>query len=136
MSSHAHAAAAPPPPRRDAPAVPPIPAADAAESRLAHRAAYLTAAIRARRALHLLYGGSWRVAHPHALGRTTRGTLVLLAWQTAGYGRSGEHEGWRMFDVARIDDAEELRASFVPRPRPATQPERWTRGILRPIAAV
>jgi hypothetical protein len=131
MSSHAQAAARLPRPR----AVPIPPAADE-DPRLAPRAAYLTAAIRARRALHLLYGGAWRVVHPHAVGRTSRGTLVMLSWQTAGYGRSGEREGWRMFDIARIDDVEELRATFTPRPRPPNAGEGWTRGILRPIAAV
>jgi hypothetical protein len=119
---------------RARPSAPPL--TDDDDPRLAARVAYLTAAVRARRALHLLYGGSWRVVHPHAVGRTSRGTLVLLAWQTAGYGRSGEHEGWRMFDVSRIASAEELRATFAPRPRTPNAGESWTRGILRPIAAV
>ncbi len=114
----------------------PAPPAAGEDSRLAHRAAFLTAAIRARRALHLLYGGAWRVVHPHAVGRTSRGTLVMLAWQTAGYGRSGEREGWRMFDIARIDGVEELRATFTPRPRTPNAGEGWSRGILRPIAAL
>jgi hypothetical protein len=26
------------------------------------------------------YDGAWRVVHPHALGRTGRGKLSLLAW--------------------------------------------------------
>lgn len=109
---------------------------DPDDPRLAHRAAWLTAAIRARRALHLLYGGSWRVVHPHAVGRTSRGKLVLLAWQTAGLGRSGPHEGWRMFDVARIAGVEELRATFTPRPRTPRAGEAWTPGIKRPISAL
>lgn len=106
------------------------------DPRLAERVAWLIAAIRARRALHLLYGGSWRVVHPHAVGRTSRGKTVLLAWQTAGLGRSGEHEGWRMFDVARIAAAEELRATFAPRPRTPRAGEAWTPGIRRPISAL
>ncbi|GGG20321.1 hypothetical protein GCM10010964_05670 [Caldovatus sediminis] len=106
------------------------------DPRLAERVAWLTAAIRARRALHLLYGGSWRVVHPPAVGRTSRGKTVLLAWQTAGLGRSGEHEGWRMFDVARIAAAEELRATFTPRPRTPRAGEAWTPGIRRPISAL
>lgn len=141
IASAAGTASPPRPPRRPrrgtgGAAPPPPPSGHEDESRLAARAALLTAAIRARRALHLLYGGSWRVVHPHAVGRTSRGTLVLLAWQTAGFGRSGEREGWRMFDVARIDGAEELRATFAPRPRGPNAGEGWTRGILRPVAAV
>lgn len=106
------------------------------DPRLAARAAWLTAAIRARRALHLLYNGSWRVVHPHAVGRTSRDKTVLLAWQTAGFGRSGEREGWRMFDVARIDAVEELRATFTPRPRTQRAGEAWTPGIRHPISAL
>ncbi|HYF06222.1 MAG TPA: WYL domain-containing protein [Acetobacteraceae bacterium] len=114
----------------------PPPSNDNHHPRLASRAAYLAAAIRARRAVHLLYGGSWRVVHPHAVGHTTRGTLALLAWQTAGYGRSGEREGWRLFDITRIDEAEELRATFTPRPRRAEAGEGWTAGIRETVAAV
>ncbi|MBW8269616.1 WYL domain-containing protein [Caldovatus aquaticus] len=106
------------------------------DPRLARRAAWLGAAVRAHRALYLLYGGSWRVVHPHAVGRTARGKLVLLAWQTAGLGRSGSREGWRMFDVARIDGAEELRATFAPRPRTPRAGAAWTPGIRRPISAL
>ncbi len=36
-----------------------------------------------------------------------------------------------MFDVARIEDAHPLRATFVPRPR--LKPE-WTRGLPAPVA--
>jgi predicted DNA-binding transcriptional regulator YafY len=109
---------------------------DDTHRRLALRAAWLTGAVRARRALYLLYGGSWRVVHPHAVGRTARGRTVLLAWQTAGYGRSGEREGWRMFDIARIDGVEELRATFTPRPRSPKAGEAWTPGIKRAISAI
>jgi predicted DNA-binding transcriptional regulator YafY len=97
-------------------AIPSLPrAAPRAAPRLGARAALLAAATRARRALELRYGGAWRVVHPHALGRTSRGRLALLAWQTAG-GQPGRMEGWRLFDLTRIEAVEPLHAAFTPRP--------------------
>jgi len=97
------------------------------------RVARLSAAIRDRRAVEIRYGGAWRVVHPHAVGRTGTGRIGLLTWQTAGLargpGRAGE--AWRMFDVARIEDARALHATFVPRPR--LKPE-WTKGLPEPVA--
>lgn len=100
------------------------------------RAERLAEAVRTRRVLQILYGGAWRVVHPHALGRTGTGRLGLLTWQTAGVARGpGDGgEGWRMFDVARIEDAQALRATFTPRPRAPRKP--WTAGIAAPAAEV
>lgn len=102
---------------------------------MARRVARLSRAVRERRALEVLYGGAWRVVHPHALGEMGTGRLGLLTWQTAGLvrGPGSPGEGWRMFDVARIEDAELLRATFAPRPREA---EAWTKGIGAPLAEV
>lgn len=95
----------------------------------------LLVALHSRRAVHLLYGGAWRVVHPHALGPTRTGKRALLAWQTAGYGRSGAPEGWRLFDLSRIEAADMLGARFAPRPRPPAG-EPWTRGVPDALAAV
>ncbi|MBY0338826.1 MAG: WYL domain-containing protein [Acetobacteraceae bacterium] len=99
------------------------------------RVARLREAVQARRVLELRYGGAWRVVHPHALGRTGTGRIGLLTWQTAGLARGpgSPGEGWRMFDVARIEDARILHATFAPRPRRAA---RWTAGIGTPEAEV
>ncbi|WP_165943463.1 WYL domain-containing protein [Roseicella aquatilis] len=94
----------------------------------------LADAVHGRRAVQLLYDGAWRVVHPHALGRSGNGKLQLLAWQTAGLGRSPLPEGWRMFDLARVGGVELLQAQFAPRPQPADG--RWTAGIAEPVAAV
>jgi hypothetical protein len=96
--------------------------------------ALLADAVHGRRAVQLLYDGAWRVVHPHALGRTGKGKLSLLAWQTAGLGRSAEPEGWRMFDLSRLAAAELLQAHFAPRPQPASG--RWTAGIAEPVATI
>jgi hypothetical protein len=99
-----------------------------------HPLPLLTEALHRRRAVHLRYDGAWRVVHPHALGRTARGGLSLLAWQTAGFGRSAEPEGWRLFDLTRIEATEMLQAGFAPRPQPASG--RWTAGIREMVAAL
>jgi predicted DNA-binding transcriptional regulator YafY len=103
---------------------------------LQRRAERLDEAVRARRVLQIRYGGAWRVVHPHALGRTGTGRLGLLTWQTAGVARgpNAPGEGWRLFDVARIEDAQVLRATFTPRPRAPR--EGWTAGIATPAAEV
>ena len=105
--------------------------------RLRRRIARLSLAVRERRALELRYGGAWRVVHPHAIGRTGTGRIGLLTWQTAGLARGpgADGEGWRLFDVSRIQDARALHATFTPRPRPARM-RNWTTGIPAPEAAV
>jgi hypothetical protein len=103
--------------------------------KLRRRVARLSQAVRERRALELLYGGAWRVVHPHAIGRMGTGRMGLLTWQTAGLARGpgDPGEGWRMFDVARIEGSRALRAHFAPRPRGGAA---WTAGIDAPVAEV
>ena len=119
--------------RRRRQAVPPV---ELPPDRLRRRAERLAEAVRARRVLQIRYGGAWRVVHPHALGRTSTGRLGLLTWQTAGVARGPDApgEGWRLFDVTRIEDAQMLRATFTPRPRAPR--EGWTAGIAAPAAEV
>lgn len=92
--------------------------------------ALVSAALRARRALSLRYRGAWRVVHPHAVGRSARGRLTLLAWQVADDRGAGTTEGWRMFDLRQLEGLEPRPEGF--RPRGGTGPRS---PILRPIAA-
>jgi hypothetical protein len=92
--------------------------------------AFLAAALRARRALALRYGGAWRVVHPHAVGRTARGRLSLLAWQVTRDDEAEGHEGWRLFDLARLEALEPRAEGF--RPHGGQGPRS---PIRRPIAA-
>jgi len=94
----------------------------------------LADALHRRRAVQILYDGAWRVVHPHAIGRTAKGKLALLAWQTAGIGRSAEPEGWRLFDLGQVSAMEVLQARFGPRPQPPSG--HWTAGIRETIAAL
>lgn len=97
------------------------------------RIGVLADAVRDRRVVELLYGGAWRVVHPHAVGRLSTGNVGLLTWQTAGLARGPDSpgEGWRMFDVSRIEDARILHSTFAPRPR---RNGFWTRNLPRPEA--
>lgn len=91
--------------------------------------ALVSAALRARRVLDLRYAGAWRRVHPHAVGRSARGRLALLAWQVADE-RGDRAPGWRLFDVARLEALEPRAERF--RPRRCLGPRS---PIARPIAA-
>jgi hypothetical protein len=46
-------------------------------------------------------------------------------------------EGWRLFDLTRIEAMELLGATFQPRPRPpGDDGRRWTPGVPDELAAV
>jgi predicted DNA-binding transcriptional regulator YafY len=92
--------------------------------------ALLSAALRARRALSLRYRGAWRVVHPHAIGRSARGRLSLLAWQVADERREAAEAGWRLFDLRQLEGLEPRREGFSPRGGNGPRSP-----IARPIAA-
>ncbi len=77
--------------------------------------ALLAAALRTRHALDLRYGGAWRRVHPHAVGRSARGRLALLAWQVEDERGPARPPGWRLFDLARLEALEPRRERFAPR---------------------
>jgi predicted DNA-binding transcriptional regulator YafY len=88
---------------------------DAGDAHVGSALALITAALRTRRHLGLRYAGAWRTVEPHAVGRTSRGRLALLAWQAdAEEGASGR-AGWRLFDLARLEALEPQREAFTPR---------------------
>lgn len=76
--------------------------------------ALVSAALRARRALDLRYGGAWRRVHPHAVGRSARGRLSLLAWQVTDERGPDRKPGWRLFDLARLEALEPRAERFRP----------------------
>jgi predicted DNA-binding transcriptional regulator YafY len=118
------------PPRPGAALAPPRPGAALAPPRPGAALALLAAALRTRRVLDLRYAGALRRVHPHAVGRTARGRLALLAWQVADERSPAHPTGWRLFDLSRLQALEPRREHFQPRgglgPRAP---------IARPIAA-
>ncbi len=59
-------------------------------------------AIRDRAVVRFSYGGGLRTVEPHCHGISSAGSEVLRGYQPGGYSSSGNHVGWRLFEVARI----------------------------------
>jgi hypothetical protein len=70
-------------------------------------------AIAARARMRISYGGGRRLIEPHCHGMSTAGKDVLRAYQVSGFSRSGEHEGWKLFDVSKIQSMEVLTERFL-----------------------
>ncbi|VCU69322.1 hypothetical protein PIGHUM_01383 [Pigmentiphaga humi] len=80
------------------------------------RDALLSAAIAIRSELQFRYHGADRVAHPHSLGATSDGTLVVIGWQMAG--RPGDPPGWRLYSVEKMNRLARTGRRFDPLPAP------------------
>jgi len=50
------------------------------------------------------YEGGMRTVEPHCHGISTAGNEVLRGYQTGGYSESGNPVGWKLFEVARIQN--------------------------------
>lgn len=48
------------------------------------------------------YDGNTRTVEPYCLGHSSKGNLVLRAFQIAGYSSSGAPFGWRLYDVSKL----------------------------------
>ena len=72
----------------------------------------LVDAVRAHRAVELIYRGDSRVVHPHAVYRSATGKLCLDGVQVAGASRSGALPGWREFELMKIADVRVLESTF------------------------
>ncbi len=90
----------------------------------------LIEAVRARRAVELVYGGGSRVVHPHAVYRTAAGNLRLDALQVSGATSSGALPGWRDFNLMKIAEVRVLEAEFEPAPDFNRESERYRHGVL------
>lgn len=73
----------------------------------------ICSAIAARARMRISYGGGQRLVEPHCHGTSTAGNEVLRAYQVSGFSRSGEHEGWKLFDVSKIEASETLAERFL-----------------------
>jgi predicted DNA-binding transcriptional regulator YafY len=82
----------------------------------------LEEAISLRRVIQLDYEPGVRFIEPHALGFSSKGDLLLRAYQTGGASASGEHAWWKLFRVDRIRSAHITNDNFVG-PRPLYNPD-------------
>jgi hypothetical protein len=59
----------------------------------------------------LSYNGSHRVVEPHDYG-VQKGAARLLAYQQKAFGPKKSETGWRLFDVAKIEELAVLDTPF------------------------
>jgi len=52
------------------------------------------------------YGDSDRVAAPFVLGVSSEGNPLMRAYQLEGISRSGKGEGWRVFQIRKMEKVE------------------------------
>lgn len=73
----------------------------------------LTFAIESRRVVTFTYDGHHRVVEPFLLGVTTRGTLALRGYQTAGTSTPGKVPGWHLFSLSKIESIAVTQCGFA-----------------------
>jgi hypothetical protein len=69
-------------------------------------------AIASHQLVQLDYNGSTRIVEPHIYGIDTRGHETLSAYQVVGGSLSGEHTGWKTFEMAKAGGVQLLAARF------------------------
>lgn len=83
--------------------------------------------------LALKYHGFSRVVEAHALGMSSKGHMVLRAYQLSGDTLSDNSEGWKLFSVSSIDNAR-MTDEVSQAPRPGYQP--GDKGMVKIIQQV
>ena len=79
-------------------------------------------AIKRRETIAFHYDGGTRTAEPHCHGVSKNGNELLRAYQTGGFSRSGNPEGWKMFSVGEMSDVVGTGDAF-PNNRPHYNPD-------------
>ena len=77
----------------------------------------LANAVRTQTMLRIWYDPGERIVEPHALGWSSKGDMLLRAFQVSGVSNSGEHENWKLFRVDRLT-AVDTDSSTFDGPRP------------------
>lgn len=77
----------------------------------------LCQAIRERRIVRFSYDGGIRDVEPHCHGSSKDDNDLLRGYQVAGYSRSGDPVGWKMFRLDRVSGLMVTETQF-PGPRP------------------
>ncbi len=71
-------------------------------------------AISTRRMIRFSYDGGVRTVEPYCHGVSTAGNEVLRAYQVGGFSQSEDPTGWRLFDLAKMEDVEITGEKFEP----------------------
>ena len=90
----------------------------------------LVDAVRAHRAVELVYRGGSRIIHPHAVYRSANGKLCVDGVQVAGTTRSGALPGWREFELMKIADVRVLETTFDPDADYKPGSDKYRHGLL------
>lgn len=59
-----------------------------------------------------LYGDSDRLVAPFVVGVSSEGNPLLRGYQLEGYSKSGKGEGWRVFQISKIENLESYQEFF------------------------
>lgn len=59
--------------------------------------------------------GSHRMGEPHVLYKSSKGTVLLHIYQTAGHSSSGQLPAWRQLNVGEVMSARATGSTFRPR---------------------
>jgi hypothetical protein len=75
-------------------------------------------AIGENRVFEFDYNGTVRQVEVHAVGISSTGAPCLRGWQVNGGSLSGNHAGWKLFDLDKVPDTFKLTdiPAEVPRP--------------------
>lgn len=60
------------------------------------------------------YGESERVVAPFVVGVSSEGNALMRGYQVEGVSRSGKGEGWRVFQIGKMEDVENYQDFFEP----------------------
>ena len=71
-------------------------------------------AIRTHKLIEFYHDGAFRIVEPYCLGISSRGNLLLRAYQVAGGSTSGHIPPWRLFDVGKMSRTLILGESYSP----------------------
>lgn len=70
-------------------------------------------AIEHQNRLRVVYDGGARLVEPHAVGVSSAGNEVFRGYQVEGVSTSGEHIGWKLLRLDRIEALEILDETFL-----------------------
>jgi len=61
-------------------------------------------AIEQRKIIEFQYDNRFRVVEPYCVGESSRGNVVLRAYQIEGESSSGNPIGWKLFDLSKLSN--------------------------------
>ncbi len=63
-------------------------------------------AIKSKHILEFRYEDGTRIVEPYCYGESSKGNKVLRAFQLKGHSKSGNPQGWKLFNVKKMENVE------------------------------